>query len=193
MMTNALPGIATVALTLTGTVPPPQSPAPSDTTAVHHQSPRPGPAKHAHKWLSYDAKANTVTFKLVAGEPRGHSRLNFNGYRNGKATLVVPANSTVVLSFVNQDSLPHSAAVIGDTGPIPSRIDQPAIAHAATKNLSQGLPLHGEDVIRFTAAPSGNYRIVSGVPGQAHSGMWIRLKVDPEAKTPAWLKNRSHS
>lgn len=92
------------------------------------------------------------------------------------------------MNFVNEDSVPHSAAIIRDGEPIHSSVEQPALPHAATKDLTQGLPLHGTDVVRFTAPLSGSYRIASGVPGQARSGMWIRLQGDPTAKAPAWLK-----
>lgn len=163
----------------------------SDAGHGHDAGHKHGGGKHAgHKWLSFDAATNTVSFKLVAGRPRGTSRLNFNGYANGKATLLVPPKSTVVMHFVNEDSVPHSAAVIGDKDPMPETAQQPALPHAATKALAQGLPRQGTDVMRFTAPASGSYRIVSGVPGQGRSGMWIRFKVDPTAKAPAWLKSK---
>lgn len=159
----------------------------ADTTRKH------GGGKHGggHKHLSFDAATNTVTLKLVAGRPRGTSRLNFNGYSNGKATLVVPPKSHVVLKFVNEDSVPHSAAIIDDRDPLPpATVDRPALPQAATKDLTQGLPAHATDVVRFTAPASGSYRVVSGVPGQGRAGMWIRFTVDPSAKAPAWLKSK---
>jgi hypothetical protein len=94
------------------------------------------------------------------------------------------------MNFVNEDSVPHSAAVIAVKDPMPETVEQPALSHAATKDLAQGLPRNGADVMRFTAPASGSYRIVSGVSGQGRSGMWIRFKVDPKAKAPAWLKNK---
>jgi plastocyanin len=92
-----------------------------------------------------------------------------------------------VIRFVNEDNLPHSAAIIAD-GALPSTI-RPTLAIAATKELARGLPYHGTDEVRFTAPASGNYRIASGVPGQAGQGMWIRLRVDPTVKEPSWLKH----
>jgi hypothetical protein len=153
----------------------------------HHHA---GRAKHAagHKALSFDSTTNTATFKLVAGQPRGPSRLTFNGHANGTATLVVPPGSHVAMHFVNEDTIPHSAVVIPDGESMPTRL-QPAIAGAATKDLAQGLPLNSTDMMHFTAPARGSYRIASGVPGQARAGMWIRLRVDPTARTPKWEKN----
>jgi sulfocyanin SoxE-like protein len=190
-----MPGLTVLALTLAAAAPlraqqatggseqHSEAVAPADTAhkAKTHSD------KHGHQWLSFDAASNTVTFKLVAGRAHGPTRLNFNGYAQGRATLVVPANSKVVIHFLNKDSLPHSAAIIAD-GPIPTTVE-PALPKAATKDLTQGLPRHGTDEIRFTAPKSGSYRIASGMPGQARSGMWIRLRVDPRAKTPALLKH----
>lgn len=152
----------------------------------HHHH---GGGKHAAggKRLSFDAATNTVTFELVAGRAHGPSRLNFNGHGNGKATLVVPPRSHVVMPFVNEDSIPHSAAVIVDREPMAAH-PTPAIPQAATRELTRGLPLHAADTLRFTAPASGTYRIVSGVPGQARAGMWIRLRVDPSARAPSWEK-----
>jgi sulfocyanin len=147
----------------------------------------PGMAQTApSKWLSYNAATKTVTFSLEAGAPGTSGPFNFNGYTNGAATLTVPPGSTVVMNFVNMDGTPHSAEVIGDTEAMPNMGGTPAIPAAYTKGLTQGLPQGGTDVMRFTAPPSGNFRIFCGVPGHGLSGMWIRFKVDPAAKSPSW-------
>jgi hypothetical protein len=158
-----------------------------DSTGKHKHGAR--KAGDGHKWISYDAASHTVTFKLVAGSRRAKTRFNFNGYTDGTATLVIPPKTAVVFNFVNADSLPHSAAVIADGGPIPTTIERPAIGDAATKSLTRGLPRHATEVVRFTAPANGSFRIVSGVAGDGRSGMWIRLRVDPAAKAPSWLKH----
>jgi sulfocyanin len=148
----------------------------------------PGTAQTApSKWLSYEAAKNTVTFALEAGAPGSAGPFNFNGYNNGRATLTVPAGSNVVLNFVNLDGTPHSAEVIADQDPMPNQGADPAIPAAYTKDVTQGIPQGGTDVISFTAPPSGSFRIFCGVPGHGLSGMWIRLKVDPGAKSPKWI------
>jgi plastocyanin len=147
----------------------------------------PGAAQTApSKWLSYDAATKTVTFALEAGS--GASGLfNFNGYAKGAATLVVPPGSTVVMNFVNLDATAHSAELIADADPMPAVVGDPAIPGARTAAVTQGLPKGGKDVMRFTAPPRGSFRITCGVPGHGLSGMWIRLKVDPAAKSPSWV------
>jgi sulfocyanin len=149
----------------------------------------PGTAQTApSKPLSYDAATKTVTFALEAGAPGAAGPFNFNGYANGGATLTVPPGSTVVMNFVNLDGTPHSAELIADTDPMPNvGGDDPAIPGAYTKDVTQGLPQGGTDVMRFTAPPSGSFRIFCGVPGHGLSGMWIRFKVDPAAKAPRWV------
>jgi sulfocyanin len=145
----------------------------------------PGAAQGASSnWVSYSAATKTVTFTLEAGAPGSSGPFNFDGYTNGAATLVVPPRSTVVMNFVNHDGTPHSAELIADKDPMPAMGVDPAIPAAYTKDLTQGLPQGGKDVLRFTAPSSGSYRIFCGVPGHGLSGMWIRLKVDPSVKAP---------
>jgi sulfocyanin len=148
----------------------------------------PGMAQTApSKGLSYDPGTKTVTFALQAGAPGTAGPFNFNGYTNGAATLVVPAGSNVVINFVNLDGTPHSAEVIPDQDPMPNMGGDPAIPGAYTTDVTQGLPQGGKDDMRFTAPPSGSFRIFCGVPGHGLSGMWIRFKVDPAAKSPSWV------
>ena len=139
------------------------------------------------KGLSYDPATKTVTFDLVAGAPGGKGGpFNFNGYTSGAATLTVPAGSKVVMNFVNEDGTPHSAVVVGGDGPLPSSGSDPAIPGAYTRDVAQGLPQFGKDVLKFTAPDNGAFRIICGVPGHALSSMWIWLKVDPAAKAPSF-------
>lgn len=138
-------------------------------------------------WLKWNADTKTVTFQLIAGVPAAQSPFNFNGFTDGKLTLVVPAGATVVMPFVNEDGVPHSAEVASGTGPIPNMGGEAAIPRAYTINLLEGLPQGGKDVMRFTAAPNATFRIICGVPGHAPAGMYIDLKVDPAAKEPAMV------
>ena len=136
-------------------------------------------------WLKWNADTKTVTFQLIAGVPASASPFNFNGFTDGKLTLVIPAGATVVMPFVNDDGVPHSAEVASGTGPIPNMGGTAAIPRAYTIQLLEGLPQGGKDVMRFTAAPNGTFRIICGVPGHAPAGMYIDMKVDPAAKEPA--------
>ena len=143
-------------------------------------------AQPGSQWLSFDAATNTVTFQLAAGAPGAAGPFNFNGYTNGDAALVVPPKARVVVNFVNEDGTPHSAEIISGTGPIPNMGGDPVIPTAYTRDVTQGLPQFGKDVLRFTAPDQGEYRIFCGVPGHGLSGMWIWFKVDPRAKVPSF-------
>ncbi len=137
-------------------------------------------------WLKWNPTTKTTSFKLIAGIP-GHAKspFNFNGYTDGELTLVVPENTTLVINFVNEDGTPHSAQVIPDAKPIPNMaLNDPAIPRAYTRAVSEGIAQFGTDNMRFKAAPAGSYLIFCGVPGHGLSGMWIRLKVSPDATVP---------
>jgi hypothetical protein len=190
----------------TGATPKPAAkPAPADTPATKPAQARPLPkpnidpgrkpvttpadtnktaaapaAAGQNQGLKYDAASNTVTFELIAGP------FNFNGYTSGGATLTLPPKANVVINFVNKDGTPHSAEVISGEGPIPNAAVDPAIPRAYTNKVLEGLPQEGSDVMQFTVAESGTYRIFCGVPGHGLSGMWIWMKVDPAAKAPSF-------
>jgi len=155
-----------------------------DTTAK--AAPAPAPHGPASEWLTWDAATNTATFKLVAGAPGAKSPFNFNGYTDGEATLVIPPKALVVINFVNEDGTPHSAEVITGKDPIPNMGGDPAIPAAYTKDVTQGLPQFGKDVMRFRVPDQGEYRIFCGVPGHGLSGMWILFRVDPGAKAASF-------
>src|SRR6266481_3193207 len=80
-------------------------------------------------WLTVDTTAKTVTFQLTAGLTQLNGGLNFNGFNDGKLTLTVPTNWTVVLRFTNKDAnLPHSAEGVDTPKPMPAGpVDPPAI------------------------------------------------------------------
>jgi hypothetical protein len=139
-------------------------------------------------WLSFDAAAKTVRFQLIAGLTGLNGALNFNGFRDGNLTLVVPVGWDTQIEFRNHDGmLPHSAEVIAPQTPLPAQPVSPAIPRAFTLRLATGLPPEGTDVMRFAAKPAGEYLIFCGVPGHGASGMWIRLRVSPTAQAPAML------
>ncbi len=139
-------------------------------------------------WLSVDPAAKTARFQLIAGLTGLNGALNFNGFRDGELTLVVPVGWTAEIAFRNHDGmLPHSAEVISPQTPLPTQPVGPAIPRAFTLNLATGLPPEGTDVMRFAAQPAGEYLIFCGVPGHGASGMWIRLRVSATAQPPALL------
>ena len=136
-------------------------------------------------WLSANATAKTARFELIAGLTGSNGALNFNGYTDGGLTLTIPTGWTVEIDFVNKDGmLPHSAIVVAASLPLQAVPSNAAIPRAFTVRLSEGLPPLGQDTMRFTAAPTGDYFIVCGVPGHATAGMWIRLKISDTAQSP---------
>ena len=140
-------------------------------------------------WLTFDTSAKTVHFELIAGLTGLNGALNFNGFRDGELTLVVPVGWKTEIAFSNRDGmLPHSAEVIAPQVPLPTQPVPAAIARAFTLNLEKGLPPLGTDDMRFTAKPAGEYLIFCGVPGHGAAGMWIRLRVSATARTPALLR-----
>jgi hypothetical protein len=139
-------------------------------------------------WLTFDSGARTARFQLIAGLTGLNGALNFNGFRDGELTLIVPVGWKAEVQFRNHDGmLPHSAEVIAPQKPLPTQPVDPAIPRAFTLRLAVGLPPEGTDVMRFVAQPAGEYLIFCGVPGHGASGMWIRLQVSATAETPALL------
>jgi uncharacterized cupredoxin-like copper-binding protein len=136
-------------------------------------------------WLTFDATARTARFQLIAGLTGANGALNFNGFRDGALSFVVPLGWKTEIDFRNHDGmLPHSAEVIAPRTPLPVEPVDPAIPRAFTLRLAEGLPSEATDTMRFTAQPAGDYLIVCAVPGHGASGMWIRLRVSPSAKAP---------
>jgi len=146
-------------------------------------------------WLTVDTTAKTATFQLTAGLTQLNGGLNFNGFNDGKLTLTVPANWTVVLRFANHDAnLPHSAEVVDTTKPMPAGpVDPPAFARATTvaARLLQGLGSGETDSVRFVANKAGSYMIFCAVPGHGLAGMWIRLTVSATEKRPTLTSSSS--
>jgi hypothetical protein len=139
-------------------------------------------------WLTVDKATKTARFQLIAGLTGVNGALNFNGFRDGELTLVIPVGWKAEIAFTNHDGmLPHSAEVIAPQTPLPAQPVSPAIPRAFTVKLATGLPPQGTDVMRFAAQPAGEYLIFCGVPGHGASGMWIRLHVSATAQAPALL------
>ena len=141
-----------------------------------------------NSWLTVDTTAKTATFQLTAGLTQLNGGLNFNGFNDGKLTLTVPTNWTVVLKFENHDAnLPHSAEVIDTIKPMPAGpVEPPAFPRATTASarLMQGHGSGETDSVRFVANKAGSYMIFCAVPGHGLAGMWIRLKVSATEKRP---------
>lgn len=140
-------------------------------------------------WLTVDSAAKSVRFQLVAGLTGLNGALNFNGFRDGGLTLVVPEGWRAEIDFRNHDGmLPHSAEIISPRTPLPVEPVAPAIAKAFTIRLDQGLVSEAADTLRFVAQPAGEYLIFCGVPGHGAAGMWIRMRVSATATAPTLVE-----
>src|SRR2546428_10637629 len=121
----------------------------------------PAPAKQSPAidcpWLPVDTTAKTATFQLTSGLTQLTGGLNFNGFNDGKLTLTVPTNWTVVIRFTNKDAnLPPSVEVVDTTKPMPAGpVDPPAIPRAMTVRLLQGLGAGESDSVRFFGTQPG--------------------------------------
>ena len=137
--------------------------------------------------LTVDTAAKSVTFELIAGMTTANGSLNFNGTKGGALTLVVPRGWRVTLNFANRDkNLPHSAQVITGQGAIPMGPGTTAFPGATSTEPGTGVPATAPmEPLRFVAATAGEYRIVCAVPGHGMAGMWMKLTVDPTARTPS--------
>src|SRR6266545_6774977 len=144
-------------------------------------------------WLTVDTTAKTATFQLTAGLTQLNGGLNFNGFNDGKLTLTVPTNWTVVFKFTNHDpNLTNSAEVVDTTKPMPAGpVEPPALARAMTVRLMEGLGSGQSDSVRFVANKAGSYMIFCAVPGHGLAGMWIRLTVSPTEKRPTLTSSSS--
>src|SRR5687767_6919812 len=90
--------------------------------------------------LLVDTVARTATFQLVAGQGNLNGGLNFNGFDDGRLTLVVPQNWNVVIQFANRDpNMTHSAEVVDTATPMPVGPVDPTFARAMTTKLNMGL------------------------------------------------------
>lgn len=135
-------------------------------------------------WISVDDAARTVTVTLVAGETDANNRWNFNGYANGETTVVVPLGYTVTVNFENRDPVHHhSVGVLATAASYPPVFDEAtpvfdgAITANATSMTEATAPGGGTGSFTFVASEAGEYALVSAVPANAVTGMWIGFEV----------------
>ncbi|HLF58864.1 MAG TPA: sulfocyanin-like copper-binding protein [Alphaproteobacteria bacterium] len=140
-------------------------------------------------WMTIDAANKKVTLDVMAGWNSNNGVLNFNGYYDGDATVVIPVGWSAEVKFGNNDGyLPHSLLV---TKPF-AKADMPetagsnkvAIPRAYTRSPAAGIAAGETDGFRFTAGAPGEYYFLCGAPGHAQSGMWIHMSVSADAAEP---------
>jgi sulfocyanin len=131
------------------------------------------------------AATHSVDVTIVGNKTAGGG-FAFNGYQRGAMTVTVPAGWQVVAHFQNDDTTPHSMAVVasgGHTQVTPP--STPAFTGATTPNFAAGLPKGNQATFSFEASKAGTYEFVCGVPGHAISGQWDVLVVSATAEAPS--------
>ena len=136
-------------------------------------------------WLHADAASSSVQLTLISGLGGVNGGMSFNGAVRGGLVFTVPVGWHVTIHYRNSDqTLPHSVVVIPAVMPVPTTASAPAFAHAASRQLAQGLPSEAHEDLTFIADRAGNFYIFCAVPGHGAAGMWIRMTVSATITGP---------
>ena len=136
-------------------------------------------------WLVVDTAARTATIAIEVTAPPGSASALLNGFRDGRAQVVVPVGWTIRWSWVSKDNTALHSLVVGpEREKLPDRAQAPAFPNAMTRSALNGLPAGRRDDTAFDADQSGWYWLYCGVPEHALRGEWIGLRVRAQATKP---------
>jgi hypothetical protein len=155
----------------------------------HPEKPPPLPVgvAHVNEFLSFDARARTVTLLLIAGYNGLNGALNYNGGAQGSHGVSVPLGWRVHVAVTNRDpDVQHSAIAMRQILPPPEEMPAPAFVGAMLPRLEEGIQEGDTTAFEFIADKSGRYMIACGVPGHAQGGMWMRLIVSKDIDRPSY-------
>jgi Sulfocyanin (SoxE) domain len=182
LILGALPGCAGRARNSNPVLPAAAAPATaSDTVAV--RTSQPADSVPGTNWWQGDSAKRTLSLTLEVTSRAGAPSALINGYRAGKARVVVPVGWTVQWNWRNSDVSPHSLLVMVQREKIPPEGGRPSFSNAMTRMVTEGLAPGEVDRTTFQAEEAGWYWLMCGVPGHALKGEWIELRVDPAATT----------
>jgi len=141
-------------------------------------------------WFKLNAGEQTAEIDLLAAWNTNNGGLNFNGFANGEARIVIPVGWRIQVKFFNSSlDLAHSAMItrpypVGQI-PIESGPLEAAIPRAYTRSPVTGFYNDGDD-FSFTASENrvGDFYLFCGVTTHGVAGMWIHLSVRKEAPGP---------
>jgi len=140
------------------------------------------------RWLSYDARTETVTLTLVPGADNAFNGFNFNGSGRGAVLVDVPRGWRVTVRCLNtSSSLPHSCAIVRDGGDATA----PVFRGAATPNPQAGLQPGHSAQFSFVATRLGAYRTSCLVPEHETMGMWDGFEIS-SSRLPSVRQVRSY-
>jgi hypothetical protein len=140
-------------------------------------------------WEYVNIAHQHVVIKLVASATYGNSGFNFDGYYNGQANFILPANWTVDWEFSNKAALPHSAGIVVSTK-TPLQLQPFGFGVAATPNPLGGTGQGINRLVSFVADHAGSFTLACLVPGHVEAGMWDRFTISNTAKLPSIQTSR---
>ncbi|ARM75277.1 sulfocyanin [Acidianus manzaensis] len=138
--------------------------------------------------LPYDASNHTVFLNIVSlstGNP-----FNFNGTSGGQLHIYIPAGWTVIVTYTNQESIPHNFNIVQNSTTTPNNANIGADGKIIfsvgttsstyeTNGISSGASASGS-----TSLPAGIYWFACGIAGHAESGMWGVIISSTSITTP---------
>ncbi len=131
----------------------------------------------ASRILVADPARRGVELRLLAGETGADAGFNFDGYAQGRLTVVVPVGWRVDVACVNRSTvLTHSCAVVEDR-PLSPYGAPPAFPGASVPDARHGLGFGQTAHFSFVAGRPGRYRIADLVVGHELDGSWDWLVV----------------
>jgi sulfocyanin len=136
------------------------------------------------QFVRYNAATHTATIHLIAAYDATAAGFNFDGGAHGAVTIIVPLNTKVVATFVNNATTAHSALIVNNSKTFSAKTPAPAFKGAASADYLNGAE-KGDPAttFRFTANKAGTYLLICGVPGHDSAGMWDTFVISPTAKT----------
>ncbi|AGE72151.1 sulfocyanin [Sulfolobus acidocaldarius] len=147
-----------------------------------------GPSKIS---IPYSSSNKTVFLTIVVESSSNVNQFNFNGTSSGSLVIYIPAGSTVIVKFINQESLPHNLVLLQNSTPTPQSPEISSdgkiidIVGATTSNydvngISGGASAEGV----WGPISAGDYMLVCGILGHAASGMWAVLVASNNVTAP---------
>jgi hypothetical protein len=141
-------------------------------------------------WMQLDNAQQTAVIDVLAAWNTNNGGLNFNGYANGEARLVIPVGWQVKVKLFNSSlDLAHSAVITrpypAGQFPIEAGPTEAAVPRAYTKSPVNGMYNDGDDFdFKPTESRVGEYYLLCGVTTHGIAGMWIHLSIRKDAPNP---------
>ncbi|PVU69431.1 sulfocyanin [Sulfolobus sp. SCGC AB-777_L09] len=138
--------------------------------------------------LRYDASNHTVFLTVVAVS--SGSPFNFNGTSSGQLHIYIPAGWTLIITFINQESIPHNVVIVQNDTATPNAADVGSdgkllafVGTTSSSYTSQGIS-SGQSASGSVTLPAGYYWLCCGILTHAESGMWAVIISSTSVTTP---------